>query len=59
MKIMKIILIVFIGILIEQGIIDLFEKEKKRDEGETKAKGVIVVGLLIIETMLIFSGGIV
>lgn len=57
MKVVKVLLIIFIGVMIEQGFIDLFEKKEKKEEKRVKA--VVVIGLLIIETMIIFSGGIV
>lgn len=57
MKWLKVLLIVFIGIMIEQGFIDIIVRE--RDEKQRRAKAVVVVILLVIETMLIFSGGIV
>lgn len=57
MKALKILLIVFIAIMIEQGFIDIFEKE--RNEKKRREKAIVVVILLIIETMLIFSGGII
>lgn len=57
MKVMKVLLIVFIGIMIEQGFIDIFEKESNKKR--RKEKAVVLVILLVIETMLIFSGGIV
>ena len=57
MKWFKVLLIIFIAIMIEQGFIDIFEKERK--EKNKRQKAVIVIILLIIETMLIFSGGIV
>lgn len=57
MKVLKILLIVFIGIMIEQGFIDIIDKE--RNEKTKKEKAIVVVIMLILETMLIFSGGIV
>lgn len=57
MKWLKVLLIVFIGIMIEQGFLDIIGRERK--ERDRRAKAVVVVILLVIETMLIFSGGIV
>lgn len=57
MKWIKVLLIIFIGIMIEQGFIDIIEKE--RDERQRRAKAVVVVILLVIETMIIFSGGVI
>lgn len=57
MKWLKVLLIVFIGIMIEQGFLDIIGRERK--ERERRAKAVVVVVLLVIETMIIFSGGIV
>jgi hypothetical protein len=57
MKILKMLIIIFIAIMIEQGFIDIFEKEEGNDKKRIKA--IIVVVLLMVETMIIFSGGIV
>lgn len=57
MKWIKVLIIVVIGIMIEQGFLDLFEREE--NEKQRRAKAVVVVILLVIETMIIFSGGIV
>lgn len=57
MKWIKVLIIVFIGIMIEQGFLDLFGREE--NEKQRRAKAVVVVILLVIETMIIFSGGIV
>lgn len=57
MKWIKVLIIVFIGIMIEQGFIDIIVRE--RDEKQKRAKAVVVVILLVIETMIIFSGGVI
>lgn len=57
MKWIKLLIIVFIGIMIEQGFLDLFEREE--NERERRAKAVVVVMLLVIETMIIFSGEVI
>ena len=49
----RVLIVVFIGIMIEQGFLDLFEK--KEGEKEKRAKGIVVLILLIIESCLVFS----
>lgn len=56
-KMIKVLFIIFIGIMIEQGFLDIYEKE--REDKRRKEKAIVIVILLMIETMLIFSGGII
>lgn len=57
MWMIKVLIIVFIGIMIEQGFIDIIEKES--DNKKKREKAIVIVILLAIETMIIYSGGIV
>ena len=52
-QMIRVLIVVFIGIMIEQGFLDLFEK--KEGEKEKRAKGIVVLILLIIESCLVFS----
>ena len=57
LKVIKVLIVIFIGIMIEQGFIDIMERES--DNKKKREKAIVIVILLAIETMIIYSGGIV
>lgn len=57
LKVTKVLMVIFIGIMIGQGFIDIMERE--RDNKKKREKAIVIVILLVIETMIIYSGGIV